>query len=445
MSGNETPIVLRMYFSSYQRGAYIRWESEVLGQVTSRIPMPFAAEDLPLVLRALDALQDPSYPTAWNSAQETLFSFSEDEQHRLAGLALWDEAADRLPRDLPRRVGSRLYDALAFKGDGAQALSIVRHHAVAVGSPLLMICYFRAADAALAALPWELLWADDTTPLLLERRLNAAVERRIDVAGALPPPPQGNGPLRILAVAPRAGIPAELRQSERQARLAAWQPLLQRGLAAMRELGPATPAELERIVREWSPDVVHYYGHGRYEDGAGALLLDGDRGGEVWTSTDALAATLGGVSMVFLHACQGAMTAPYGALLSGIAPALSAAGVPVVLGMQFTVRADAATRVATIVYAGLAQGRSVQESLAAARRALFVAETDRVSWFVPTLYVRSRTTGALSLRPAPEQQSVALTLGAAAAPAARRNPLIKRLSIQAPRPLDRGAAFGGGS
>ena len=210
--------------------------------------------------------------------------------------------------------------------------------------------------------------------------------------------------------------------------MSALQPLLERHLAEVRELSPVSRRELERVVREWSPDVIHYYGHGRYEQGAGALLLDRESGGEDWTPPGALAAAAGGVRMVLLHACQGAMATPGSALLSSVAPALSVAGVPVVIGMQFTIRADAATRIASIVYAGLAQGRSVQEALVAARIALYVGETDQVSWFVPALYVRSRSLGPIYLRP-PSDQPPTLTLSHRSS-GRDPSPVIRRLRIQ---------------
>lgn len=425
------PVLLSIDFSSYHRGFFVRWEAnEVIDITQSQMPMPIASDDVPLVLRALDVLQDPAYPHPWTAAQEAAFTFTVAEQERLRELDFWDDG-DRVPADLPRRVGRRLFRALTHDPRGAEALKIVRNYALAVDRPLLIACHFNAhapADVALAALPWELLWADEPTPVLAERRLSATIERRLKHTGPPPQPAPGQGALRILALSPQAGIPPELRQFERSARMSALQPLLERQLAEVRELSPVTRRELERVVREWSPDVIHYYGHGRYEQGAGALLLDRESGGEEWMPPGALAAVAGGVRMVFLHACQGAMTAPGAALLSSIAPALSVAGVPVVIGMQFTIRADAATRIASIVYAGLAQGRSVQEALVAARIALYVGETDQVSWFVPALYVRNRSFGPIYLRP-PSDQPPALTLGNR--PATRQpSPVIRRLRIQ---------------
>jgi hypothetical protein len=423
------PVLLSIDFSSYHRGFFVRWEaSEVIDITHSQMPMPIASEDVPLVLRALDVLQDPAYPHPWTAAQETAFTFTPAEQDRLRELNFWDDG-DHIPPDLPRRVGRRLFRALTHDPRGAEALKMVRNFALAVDRPLLIACHFNAhatADVALASLPWELLWADEPTPLLTERRLSATIERRLKHTGPPPQPAPGSGALRILALSPQAGIPPELRQLERSVRMNALQPLLERQLAEVRELSPVSRRELERVVREWAPDVIHYYGHGRYERGEGALLLDCERGGEEWTPPSALAAAAGGVRMVLLHACQGAMTTPGTTLLSSVAPALSVAGVPVVIGMQFTIRADAATRIASIVYAGLAQGRSVQEALAAARIALYVSESDQVSWFVPALYVRNRQFGPLYLRP-PSDQMPALTLSASSV---RRSPIIRRLRIQ---------------
>jgi hypothetical protein len=420
------PVLLSIDFSSYQRGFFVRWEaSEVIDITQSQMPMPIAEADLPLVLRALDVLQDPAYPHPWTAAQEAVFRFTQSEQDRLRELDFWDDDW-RVPPDLPYRVGRRLFRALTHDKRGAEALKIVRAYALAVDRPLLISCHFNAhapADVALASLPWELLWADEPTPLLAERRLAATIERRLKHTGPPPAHVPGLGALRILALSPQAGIPPELRQIERSARMHALQPLLERNLAEIRELSPVSRRELERVVREWSPDVIHYYGHGRYEEGSGALLLDSERGGEEWIPSGALAAALGSVRMVVLHACQGAMTTPGPNLLGSVAPALSLAGVPVVIGMQFTIRADAATRIASIVYAGLAQGRSVQEALAAARIALYVSETDQVSWFVPALYVRSRSQGPVYVRP-PSDQPPALTLGS------RQAPRIRRLRIQ---------------
>ncbi|MEI8307318.1 MAG: CHAT domain-containing protein [Chloroflexales bacterium] len=403
MTSQNEPIILRLIFRPVRGGALLRWESDVLGVRESRLPAPIPASDMGLILRALDALQDPAYPTAWNAVQVRSFSFSPDEQALLNAAGLW--GTGRVRADAPWRIGRRLYRALTADAAGAQALGTVRDHAAAVGRPVSLELCFPPDATDLAGLPWELLWDEGPTPVLLGRGATAACVRRLDLAQALPPPRQASGPLRILAVSPRAGVPDEMRQIERAARAAAWEPLIRRGLAHMEELSPVTRKTLaDMIAGERPPDIIHYYGHGRYSGGEGALLLDDD-GAAAWTPAAALAPLLAPAGMVVLHACQGAMLGIEGTLSesadmrSAIAPALCAAGVPIVLGMQFTVRAAAASRMAAVIYQALAEGRSVEEAVAFARRALYVEEPDRVSWYVPALYLRARSGGPTYLRP----------------------------------------------
>lgn len=428
MIASPEPVSLRLVFALHPEGATVRWEAEVIGVRTSRLRSPVPDDVLALVLRALDVLQDPAYPQAWNADQARHFSFTAAEQSRLAALDLWSDA-ERVPADAPRRVGRRLFHALTADSVAAQALATVRDHAMALGRPLALELCFPPTATALAALPWELLWDEGPLPLLLGAGVIGGIARRLDLPQALPPTRRASGPLRILAISPQAGIAAELRQVERAARLEAWQPLVAAGRALITEVEPASRVALVQALGVGSPpDVIHFYGHGRYLAGEGALLLD-DGPGSAWTPASTLAALFGGVSLVVLQACQGATLGPGEPLLAGVAQALCAAGVPAVLGMQFTVRAYAATRAAAVLYQALAAGRSLQDALALARRALFVEERDRASWFVPALYLRDRASGAFYLRP-----PVAATRpGAAAPPAARQTVLARGGVIRALR------------
>jgi hypothetical protein len=391
------PIDLTLSFDTSPAGAALRWQADVLGARASELRLPLADADHALLLRALDVLQDPDYPLGWTAAQQSLFAFSEGERATLARIGLWDDAG-HVRRDAPRRVGRLLYAAITADPRGAQALGTLRDHAAALGRPLALSLCFPPEAASLAVLPWELLWDDGATPLLLSRGATARCTRHLSLPTALPPPrPADAGPLRILAVAPHAGIGPELRQIERAARRAAWAPLVDGGLASVHEVSPASRAALlGHLERAEQPDVVHFFGHGRCEGGEGALLLDGPSGGE-WVPAGVLATLLGGARLVALHACHGAAV-DAAAPLGGLAAALSAAGVPLVLAMQCSLRITAAMRLGRAVYEALARGASVQAAVGDARRALFVEEPDGASWFVPALYVRSRDAGPAYLR-----------------------------------------------
>jgi hypothetical protein len=77
------PIELRIIFTPLRNGAALRWEADVLGVRTSRFVAPIERNSLPLVLRALDVLQDPEYPNPWTPAQRRQFQFNSDEVTRL--------------------------------------------------------------------------------------------------------------------------------------------------------------------------------------------------------------------------------------------------------------------------------------------------------------------------------------------------------------------------
>jgi CHAT domain-containing protein len=365
--------------------AQITWEADVLGRSSSIFRSPYDSTALPLVIKALDSFQ---YGREF--ANERL---NPDERAQLIAMGLW---TDNQPvPTLHKRVGQALYEALVADPAAATALSTARNIATSQGLPLSYLLRFPSDAVDLAALPWELLW-DKNSALLLSRGKQAAFVRYLDLDQALPPPSPPGNRLRILAIAPNAGILPEVRETERMARNTAWADLISSGLVELEELSPATPMKLVDRVQNGPPiDIVHFYGHGRYKDGQGALLFD-SASGQSWISAERLAALLGDARLILLHACQSSMTGEEG-LLTGVSPALSAAGVPIVVAMQLTVRADAATRFAEVIYRGLARGESVQRAVAQARQALYFEEEDGASWYVPTLTIRARDTGPLRL------------------------------------------------
>jgi nucleoside phosphorylase len=413
------PVTLRLV----PRGdaVQVTWEADVIGRRASVFHPPYDAAMLPLVIKALDAAQFPSHPYVGPQ-------FEPAERDRLVARGYW--ANGRVATDIHRRVGRELYGALVADPEGAKALGTARDHATAQGLQLAYVLRFPPEATELAALRWELLW-DERGPLLLSHGRLASCVRYLDLDQALPPPSRPGVTLRLLAIAPQARIPEGVRQKERTARTAAWAELIGSGLVTMEELSPATPAGLVDHIQGGPPvDILHFYGHGRYQDGQGALLFDTPGGGETWLGADRLAALLGEARLIVLHACQSAMVGSVG-LLTGMAPALSAAGVPAVIAMQLTVRVAAATRFAGVVYRSLARGESVQQAVNRARQALYVEESDGASWYVATLTIRARDTGPLHLvqpgdtglsavggePPATPERSHSLPLGNTSAPA----------------------------
>ncbi len=388
MTAQHQPVSLTLTFTPRDNDILVRWEARVLGVRHSRLLLPYRGADLQLVIGALELLQ------TLRNAGELLTPV---QQARLADLHLWHPQGWIQP-DASQRIGRALYAALISDPAGAQALQTVRDYAAAEASPLALNLRLPPDAVELAALPWELLWDQASTPLLLSQGRAAACTRYLDLETALPAPRPHRLPLRVLALAPRAGIPAAVREAERRARQVAYEPLVSTGHLVVDEVSPLTRRALVDALQTGPvPDVIHYYGHGRYHNGTGALLLDSPDGGESWTDASTLAALVGGVRMVVLFACQGAMIGPAHHLITGIAPALSAAGVPLVLGMQLTVRVSAATRATSVMYRALVAGWSIQQAVALVRQALYVEEQQRASWYVPVLYVRAHDTAPVHL------------------------------------------------
>jgi hypothetical protein len=380
-------VPLSVRFEPDAGGARLTWEADVIGVRRARLVPPYAGPDLDLVVRALDLQQSP---------REAL---SVEEARHLAALGLPADGGQPAP-DLHRRVGRALYAALAADPQSAAALATGRDTAAAAGKPLALRLRFPPDAVDLAALPWELLWApDEPAPVLLSRADPAICTRYLELAAALPQWTPRSGRLRILAVRPAAGFAPDAATGIAAAEEQLWRDLEADGVAEVRRLSPATRAALRgAIVDGRPPDIVHITANGAYRDGRGWLIMDAEGGGWDRVPAEALAPLFGEVRMVLLNACQGAAVGlgdddPALGLLTGLAPALSAAGVPVVVGMQLTIRQDAAARAGAAIYRAVAAGRSAQHAVALARQALYVEEPDGVSWYVPVVYVRAREAG----------------------------------------------------
>lgn len=373
---------VKLAFEMTDTGVTITWGTPLIGRRVTPFKPPYDDATLPLVIKALDAVQYPDHPL-------TGPRFTPVEQTTLASLGLWKH--DRVPITAHKTVGQALYEALGTDGKGA--LEAVRNYGITERVTTSYVLQFPEEAVTLAALPWEVLW-DRNRAVLLSRGSDVdSCERYLDIEQALPPPlPSGKG-LHLLALSPSYNIPDQARQEERAARLGTWDALKSQGLITYDEIGtPLTTRALADYMRnaERRPDIIHYFGHGTYRNGQGYLVFDDGKGGKSLVSAERLAAILGDVRLVVIHACQSAMVEDAGGLLTGVAPALSIVTGSVV-AMQLTVRIAAATRFTEIFYDELLRKRrSLQHAVAKGRQTLFFEEDDGASWYVPTLYIRSR-------------------------------------------------------
>ncbi len=290
---------------------------------------------------------------------------------------------------LPKAAELKAYGAVLFEtlfpGEVRRLWDAARG---ASARPLELV--FTSALGWIADKPWELAWDPSRKRFLSD---DAVLVR--NVFGAIPPeaPAPRKGPLRILvAVAqPRDATPVSARQ-ETAAIRAAFAPLVKAGLAVLDVLPAATPAGLHRKLASARVDVLHFVGHGAWDEkeGEGALLLVDGRGRSVWVDADALRRLLcgRGLRLVVLNACETGRGSRND-FLRGVAPALLAGGIPAILANQYKVLDTSATAFARHLMWAISRGNALGEAAREARVAVSVARgAEPMDWAVPVLYAR---------------------------------------------------------
>ena len=168
--------------------------------------------------------------------------------------------------------------------------------------------------------------------------------------------------------------------------------LIRQEMVQVDRLEVGTLSALQRPLRLHRYHVLHFVGHGGYDENAqdGALALEGmDRKTRLVTGRD-LGQMIRGhrsLRLVVLNACEGARSArddPFG----GVAQALVRQGIPGVIAMQFEISDPAALVFSQSFYQAIADGLSVDVAMVESRRAMFAAGSE-VEWGTPVLYLRS--------------------------------------------------------
>ena len=245
--------------------------------------------------------------------------------------------------------------------------------------------------ARLANLPWELLHRDEylnlskDTPLV--RYLN--VQKPFEL---LP----FNPPLRILVVVSDPDGAADLDlDKERQSIERTWGG---KDGVEVDFLTQATMGELNKKLTERDYHVLHYMGHGHFDEsrGVGVLVMEDEDGGVDSVDGGSLYVALRdarSIRLVFLNACDTAKSTrtqgedPF----AGVATALVSAGVPAVVAMQFPISDRAAILFAGSLYPSLAKGLPLDAAVAEARRKIRITHRESMEWATPVLFMRSPT------------------------------------------------------
>ncbi len=244
----------------------------------------------------------------------------------------------------------------------------------------------------LAGLPWEFMYRRETRDFLNLSRQTPIV-RYLDVP--LPSDPLSyEPPLRILVVISNPIDRKQLDLAREKALIeAAWG---KKENVQVEFLGEATPEALHRKLSVSQFHVLHYMGHGDFDErtGQGSLVFEDQRGYSRLIGGESLSVLLQDaptLRLVCLNACQTARAAEGEGLdpFSGAATALVMAGIPAVVAMQFEITDRAALTFAETFYPLLAQGQPVDAAMAEARKAIYLAEPNTLEWGTPVLFMRT--------------------------------------------------------
>ena len=292
--------------------------------------------------------------------------------------------------------------------------------------------------AEAAAIPWELM-RDPQSASAIALRVKAFVRVQSNPnIGFVPAPPAAEGRIRLLYVVarPRGTSDIELRAVANRLLQDLGADLARFEITALR---PPTFEQLQRVLTDAKAagrpyHIVHFDGHGVYEDLSHTVLADWLKAMSVLTlggkqtgkhgyllfehpgseanmrpvSGDELGKLLHdtGVPALVLNACQSAMheasEKPAAATnvhdevraVGSLAQAVIDQGIPAVLGMRYSVFVVTAAQYIGQLYANLARGRAFGEAASEGRKHL-AANPDRwvgleprplQDWFVPVIY-----------------------------------------------------------
>jgi hypothetical protein len=285
-----------------------------------------------------------------------------------------------------RSFGATLFDEL-FRGDVRDVYHTASAEAEAEGKGLRITLHLSQAPE-LMHVPWEYLCEDGRFLSVSER---TPIVRYLDLKKTHRPVSVAL-PLRIVAMVSSPTDVVELDVEEEKRRLErALEALRARGEVEIVWLENATLTALYQALEREDFHVLHYIGHGHFDErlGDGALILE-DRDGRPAPVTGM---KLGQIlqdertlRLAVLNACEGARTDredPF----AGVAASLVRNEIPSVIAMQFEITDDAAIVFAEGFYSALARGAPVDAALASARKAIW-ADSNDVEWGTPVLFMR---------------------------------------------------------
>ncbi len=217
---------------------------------------------------------------------------------------------------------------------------------------------------------------------------------------------RSDGPLRILvASAQPVGYGRLSIDQETAVIRRGFEALVAAGLVSIDVLARTTPAEIHGRLSTGSYQVVHFIGHGVYDEERkqGCLIFVDEHDGEYALGEREVRQIFcgRGLSLVFLNACESGRggRADFN---KGVAQALVAGGLPALVANQYSVLDASATSFAQHFYWSLANGLSLGQAAREARIAVnYSLNGEPIDWAVPVLYARDASTTLCAAPAAP--------------------------------------------
>ena len=317
---------------------------------------------------------------------------------------------------LLREIGAKLWQVLMPDTVPIESRAALAHELRSSASHLRI-----AVPPSLATLPWELLY-DIQSPngegfLGLRRPIVRLIPGGTNLPLLFPP-------LRVLLlISSPPGLEERQRidvESARAAVESAVRPLREAGLLYLQVEDIVTPRRVQQALLRFNPHILHYIGHGVYEEGHGGFLL--------WEDEQTNPLPISGVRLadllrsrklraVLLHSCKSSGNYPLNDI-SGLGRVLTDARLPAVLAQEYDFMYESSQRLNEMLYIGLCSGLGLAEATFETRLAL--SQTDHPLWALITLQA---TVGGLSplldaaVQPGPPDSALARGGAAADIPA----------------------------
>jgi tetratricopeptide (TPR) repeat protein len=297
--------------------------------------------------------------------------------------------ADAPDAEAAKRFGEKLFRSV-FTGEMLSQLRSSIDHTREHGQGLRIRLRLKGVPE-LAELPWEFLYDRDQDHFIATSTMTPMV-RYLDL-------PQSVGPLRVklplrvlVVISGPRNLPALDAEGEWERLKQTLGPLETAGSLVLERLPSATLDALRRRARGEPFHILHFIGHGGFDEAAGdgVLHFENPQGlndpipgqllGNVLRDHDCL-------RLAVLNACEGARQSnkdPF----SGVAQSMCQQRLPAIVAMQFEISDAAAKAFAEEFYGAIAEGFPVDASVSEARKALFGGRYGQ-EWATPVLYMRS--------------------------------------------------------